>query len=292
MPTAPELASPTAFEISDAQRRAIAEVPYFSSTIYSDLDVAKTLAYMHRRYVLPISKRLTIADTSILDCAAGFGWMSFAFLLSGGKSAVLVDPDEPRLTAAEAIAHILGVHDRCRFVCAYLQDVDLPDDAVDVVLSIETLEHVGRENVAPCVETIARLASKLVVVTTPNHLFPVVQHDTSLPFAHWLPSGVRKRYAEAFGRGDQDVGNYFLRPWELAPLQKKFKADTSVQTFNSMAEFMGFYPHYLPYGSKEAARWRRSPPKSQVLFHQLTSRTLGNRSFTLAPNLSAIWVRR
>jgi ubiquinone/menaquinone biosynthesis C-methylase UbiE len=281
--------------LDDDTLRAIAEIDYlrdYDEGIYRDLDVELTLDYMRRRFVAPLARHVEIGTASLLDCASGFGWLAFAFLLAGGKHAVLVESDERRLDAARAIARHLGVEQRCSFLTDRLQDIAIADDGIDIFASIETLEHVGRENVRASLRNMARIARKAVVLTTPNFLFPVVAHDTELPFAHWLPGGLRRPYARAAGRAGLDRGNHFLMPWNLAPLTAKFRPVTSYQTFASRDEYNRFYPHYLPYGPTPVRRWRAAPRSGQSAMQIALAKLFGAWSFALAPNLASVWLRR
>jgi ubiquinone/menaquinone biosynthesis C-methylase UbiE len=281
--------------LDDDTLRAIAAIDYlrdYDDGIYRDLDVELTLDYMRRRFVVPLSRHVEIGTASLLDCASGFGWLAFAYLLSGGSHAVLVELDPHRLDAARAIARLLGVERRCSFLGDRLQDIAIASDGIDVFASIETLEHVGRENVRTSLRNMARIARKAVVLTTPNFLFPAVAHDTELPFAHWLPAGLRHRYAAAAGRAALDRGNHFLMPWDLAPLAAKFRPVTRYQTFASREEYERFYPHYMPYGPKQPRRWRDAPRSGQRTMQIALARMLGPWSFALAPNLASIWLRR
>ncbi len=270
----------------------IADIPYLGDGIYRDLDIRLTLDYMTRRYVAPVARHVDLTKATVADCAAGFGWLSFAFLLAGARRAILLDLDAPRLDAARLVADRLGLVERCGFVAGRLQDAPLAPDSVDIFASIETLEHVGAGNISTCVDAIARCASQAVLITSPNFLFPVVSHDTRLPVAHWLPPRLRQAYARAAGRGDQDEANAFLKPWHLLPLMPKFRPVSRYQTFETLAEFDRFYPHYLPYGSDEPARHRRAPKPGQRILHAALAKTLGRWSFTLAPNVASLWLRR
>jgi ubiquinone/menaquinone biosynthesis C-methylase UbiE len=281
--------------IPDETLRAIAEIPYlrdYDDGIYRDLDVELTLDYMRRRFVTPLSRHIDITAANLLDCASGFGWLAFAYLLAGGKHATLVELSAPRLAAARAVARLLGVADRCGFRGERLQDIALADDGADIFASIETLEHVGRENVHASLTNMARVAKRVIVLTTPNFLFPVVAHDTELPFAHWLPAGLRRRYASAAGRGDLDRGSQFLMPWDLAPLLAKFRPASRFQTFATRRDYEHFYPHYLPYGARQAQRYRGHPRSGQRYLQMALAATLGRYSFALAPNLASLWLRR
>jgi Methyltransferase domain len=273
---------------------AIAENGYllsFDDGIYSDLDVGLTLDYMRRRFVVPMSRHVEIERATLLDCAAGFGWLSFAYLLAGGGRAILADLDAERLAAARDIARNLGLLERCEFRVAAMAEAAGPD-SVDIFASVETLEHVGREHIAASVRGLARAARQAVILTTPNALFPIVAHDTALPFAHWLPAGFRRRYAAMAGRAGGDRGNQFLRPWDLAPLTAKFRPVSTYQTFESLGEFDDFFPHYLPYGPDDCQRRRARPKRGQRLLQIGLASLLGRYSFALAPNLASVWVRR
>ncbi|MGH6982412.1 MAG: class I SAM-dependent methyltransferase [Stellaceae bacterium] len=281
--------------IADETLRAIADIPYLRSYddgIYRDLDIELTLDYMRRRFVVPLSRHIKIADSTLLDCASGFGWLAFAYLLAGGKHAILVELDRRRLDATQEIARLLGVEEKCSFLSDRIEDIPLSDDSVDIFASIETLEHVGRRNVRQALRNMARIARKAVILTTPNFLFPVVAHDTELPLAHWLPRRLRRRYAAAMGRTELDRDNQFLLPWNLSPLAAKFRPATRYQTFASPEDYERFYPHYMPYGPRQMRRWRDAPRRGQRIMQRVLAGLLGNYSFILAPNLAAIWLRR
>src|SRR6185437_8646026 len=100
--------------------------------IYRDLDIDLTLDYMRRRFVMPLARHVDIGTATMLDCAAGFGWLAFAYLQAGGEHAILVEMDEARLDAARHIARRLGVFDRCSFRAERIQDIGLNDDSVEI----------------------------------------------------------------------------------------------------------------------------------------------------------------
>jgi cyclopropane fatty-acyl-phospholipid synthase-like methyltransferase len=264
---------------------------YFNQGMYGDLDWSATLDFMNRRYVQPLKQHLNIQNMTLADCAAGFGWLSFAWLQGGGGHAVLIEPDAPRLKAAQAIATQLGLQDRCTFINAVLQDCDLSVHRIDVFASIETLEHVGRPNIASCIQTMMATKPQALLITTPNFHFPVVAHDTRLPFCHWLPQQWRVPYAAAFNKTQQNEANDFVKASDLAPLTTHYKPVTRFQTFNTFAEFLAFYPHYLPYGAA-AHRMRQAPSKALKCFVWLAGTLLGTRAWRCSPNLGAIWVKR
>jgi len=74
-----------------------------------------------------------------------------------------------------------------RFVHANGMSLPFPDRAFDVVHSSAVLEHVGgRQDQQRYVRECARVARRVVFLTTPNRWYPVEFH-TVLPLVHWLP---------------------------------------------------------------------------------------------------------
>jgi hypothetical protein len=278
--------------VNPPHARQIRALPHLADGIYRDLDIDGTVDFMTRRYLAPIAQRFDLGEVTLADCAAGYGWLSIAFLLRGGKDAILIDPDAERLASAKEICRILGLANRCRFLNRPLQDTGLESDSVDIFASIETLEHVGRGNVGDCVREIARVTRGLVLVTTPNRLFPVVAHDTGLPFAHWMPRPLRRVYASPFGRLPLEHGNRFLAPWDLRPLAAKFVPDSRFTTFRTVDELKRFYPHYLPYGADSARRTRHRPNPLLLRYQMMIAALLRTHAYWLAPNLASVWVRR
>jgi 2-polyprenyl-3-methyl-5-hydroxy-6-metoxy-1,4-benzoquinol methylase len=269
--------------------KRIASVPHFQRSPYHDLDIDTTLDYMLKRYIEPMKSYVDIARLTLCDCGAGYGWLSFAYLINGGWRAILCDIDCDRLDAAQQIAAILGLEERCTFICSPMQDIQLPDRSVDIFASVETLEHVGDQNIDACVELMASATRRLIVLTTPNKLFPIVMHDTRVPFAHWWPPEIRKHYVRLFGKVD-GVGNDFVWPWRLRPIKRYFKPVSTVLTFPSVEAWEASYPFQSPYGIKD--RWRTHPPLALKIGYTLLSKLLRHHSYMLSPNLCRVWIRK
>jgi ubiquinone/menaquinone biosynthesis C-methylase UbiE len=67
------------------------------------------------------------------------------------------------------------------------------DESFDVVHSSAVLEHVGGwRDQSRFVGELARVARRVVFLTTPNRWFPIEFH-TQLPFLHWLPKAAFRR---------------------------------------------------------------------------------------------------
>ena len=71
------------------------------------------------------------------------------------------------------------------------------DQALDIVYSNATLEHVGKENWQAFADEVRRVG-KSYWVSTPNKWFPLDVHY-HLPFFHFLPKGMQRWCAKAFG---------------------------------------------------------------------------------------------
>ena len=286
------MASDYYIKIDEQVMEEIRHLPYLQASVYRNLNIEGTVDFFTRRYVQPLANAFDISTSTVVDCAAGFGWFSIAYLLGGGKAAVAVDINSRRLEAAKEIARLFCVADRMEFICSSIDNIPIETDEVDILVSIETLEHVGIKTARAALRGIRNMASKGVLITTPNKFFPVVAHDTRLPGIHWLPPSKRRTFAELFGREEMDRGNEFLSPLDLNILLDKFRPLSTCLTFQSYNEFRDHYPFYLPYGRNEAARFRRRPSATVSTYYKFASAIFGSYSFWVMPSLSHIFVRR
>jgi SAM-dependent methyltransferase len=270
----------------------IRELRHFQTSGYGDLDIEATLSFFAARYMTPLQERLALNECSVLDCACGYGWLAIAFVLGGARSAVAVDLDLPRLRTARRIAAILGVEDRIQFLHGSVEDLPVGDNGVQVAVSVETLEHVGdRAAGRRAVAELGRVADRAVILTTPNKLFPVIAHDTRLPFLHWLPPRRRRWLSGLLGRRKSDLGNQFLTPSDLSPLHREFRRVSRCLVFSSFEAYRNHYPFYLPYlGTGKT--WKTAPGAGQALYYRTVSVLLGTHSHWLMPNLAGVYVRR
>ncbi|MBK8309481.1 MAG: hypothetical protein IPL00_20860 [Gammaproteobacteria bacterium] len=77
-------------KLTEPQEKSLAEIEYLRNSMYGNLDFNATLDYMNRRYVEPISKLVDISESSLADCAAGFGFLLLSYLLEAlSESAVI-----------------------------------------------------------------------------------------------------------------------------------------------------------------------------------------------------------
>jgi ubiquinone/menaquinone biosynthesis C-methylase UbiE len=264
---------------------------HFKNSIYRSLDIEGTLEYFHRRYVNPLQKWFDISNSVVVDCGAGYGWFSIAYLLAGGLRVIAADPDTDRLRSAEEIARLFAVDNRMEFLNTTLETLPMSTDEADIFVSIETLEHVGKENILPALQHMKQIASQGILITTPNKLFPAIAHDTRLPFAHWLSPSARQSYANLFGRGSANANNAFVSPRDLNSLADKFKPVSSCLTFSDFEEYKSHFPYYLPYGKNEAKRIQNSPSPMKAAYFKYASKLFGTNSYWVMPSLATIFVR-
>ncbi|MDP2902554.1 MAG: class I SAM-dependent methyltransferase [Methylovulum sp.] len=278
----------TTIIITESQLKEIYAVEEFAKNgDYNKLDIIKTIDYMNKLYIDSISKHNCLSESVLCDCGAGFGWLSFAFLLAGGKKVVIVEPHKNKLIAAKKIAKILKVDSQCEFRSDYLQAIDLPDNAIDIFVSVETLEHVGEKNIIPSIDNMLRLTKSMVIVTTPNQISPWVSHDSKVIFSHWLPITWRPFYCRLFGNHNKTF-NHFVKPWQLFSWRKKFVPISKALTFESYEAWLAHYPFYSPYGG----HFKQAPSWPMKLYFRIISTLFGRYSFCFCPNLASVWIAK
>jgi hypothetical protein len=274
--------------ISKEQINMLLEIPeLWEMATVRPLD--QVIEYYDKFFITPMKNYVDIDEAVLCDCSAGLGWLSFAFLLRGGKAAVLVEPDKVKIHIAREIGDILGVADKCTFLDCYMQDIPLADNSVDIFASIETLEHVGAVNIDKCIRKMNSLTRTLVIVTAPNRLFPIDSHDTRLPFAHWLPRTLRRAYCSAFGKRIDLRLNHYPGPWNVLANLKNFRPISKALVFEDISAWRRAYPLLIPY---QNGGYRSRPPRSQEIVLSLLSAVLGRYSFVATWNLSSMWMAK
>ncbi|MCB0490375.1 MAG: class I SAM-dependent methyltransferase [Cyclobacteriaceae bacterium] len=256
------------------------------------MDINGTLEFFERRYLISLRKHIKIEDSLLADCACGFGWFAFAYIMSGGKRAIAIDVDSERLEAARCIGALIGVNDKIEYRLSALDQIELAEDEVDVFVCIETLEHVGKERIGKSLSKIVSSTSNLLLITTPNKWFPIIAHDTRIPFLHWLAPRYRRTVARIFRRGHLDEGNEFLSPLDFRIIKKKFRPISRCLTFDSVLEYIEQYPIYLPYGPDEKRRHLIRPNPLKRMYLTITSMILGRNSYWIMPSMARIFIRK
>jgi ubiquinone/menaquinone biosynthesis C-methylase UbiE len=226
--------------LSEAQMAAMRQVDHFRCSGYRGADLNRLLDDYMRDFVDPLL-RLNAQPRALADVGAGYGWLAIAFALRTEARVVAVEYDAGRLQAARRIAAIAGVEDRIEWLQGSIADLPLPDRSMDAVYCVEVIEHTGVD--AAFVGELCRISDDVLVITTPNKLFPVINHDTALPFCHWLPPRARDLYAAAFRRRHRQESNLF---WSASRLLG------SVGGFERVSRFMQF-ASFAEYSDRRAA---------------------------------------
>jgi SAM-dependent methyltransferase len=273
--------------ISDGQLARMKAVPEFATGPYGWVCPVGALEYFRRRYFNALRSHCDPTTSLLADCGCGLGWMALSYLLEGGLRAIGIDLDPVKLRVASQFADILGVRDRIEFRPGSIISLPLRDQSVDVFTCIETLEHLDGQ-ARRALQEIRRTTRSVVVVSTPNKCFPIVAHDTRLPFAHWLGPRTRRLYARLFDRVSHDDGNEFVSPREVRRALVDFELASRLLGFRSLREYLATYPHYLPY---LGAGYVRQLSTWKMCFYAAVHALAGCRAFDVMPSLTGVFKR-
>jgi SAM-dependent methyltransferase len=265
--------------ISAAQAEEIAAVDHFRSSEYRSQDLDNLLDSYVQNFVEPLI-RLSGSPHSVADIGAGYGWLAIAFALRTDAKVFAIEYDSARLAAARKIADILGVAHRMEWLVGSIADIPLPDRSVDAVYCVEVIEHTGVER--GFVRELARITRDVLVITTPNKVFPIIAHDTMLPFCHWLPLPVRNVYASVFGRRSLQHNNLFWSPSTLLG---------AVQGFSRVSRFFQFGSHQEYRLAQRALAPRTGLARSCLALYFALVSKLGVCSIFFLPNLASTFRR-
>jgi SAM-dependent methyltransferase len=273
--------------ITQQQREAILDVPHFRDGKYASIDIDQTIHFYIRRYVDQLASFTRLGkDDVVADIGTGYGWLAIAFALKTRARVIAVDVDAERLRAAREIAGIIGVGERIDWRVGSLGRLPMETGAAKAVYCIEVIEHIKRSRAA--VRDLARICSDILVITTPNLYFPIIAHDTQLPFCHWLPMKLRGAYAALFGRSDRENDNLFWSPRSLFRELPEFELASGFLHYASRARYQSTFPIYIPY---VRGGLRRGDGRLKSMYYDLASR-LGRYSVYAMPSLACALRRR
>lgn len=275
--------------ISDAQVEAVRQVGHIARGQYDRINVRHALDFFTRRYVTQLWDFARSDEVrTVADVGAGYGWLAMAFVLSGFAGRVIaVEPEAERLEAGREIAAILGIADRIDWRPGRLGSLPLGDREADVVNCIEVLEHVYRERAT--VRDLARVCNKYLIVTTPNLWFPVIAHDTRLPFCHWLPLPMRRAYASLCRRTDCENDNLFWSPRTLERELPGFHRVSRFLHYASLDKYLATYPCHLPYG-RGGDQYLGGIGRAKRAWYHFAAMA-SRRSHYLMPSLAGVYKR-
>ena len=107
-----------------------------------------------------------LVGKDVIDCACGSGESSAIFAAAGARSVVGIDLDEQSINSARH----KYLNDNLSFVKNNNADLPVPDASCDVVVSLETIEHISDDS--HFVDEIGRVlrSNGLLICSTPNRL--------------------------------------------------------------------------------------------------------------------------
>lgn len=181
------------------------------------------------------------AGKRVLDVACGEGYGA-ALLAETAAQVTGVDAD------AETIAHARSTytHDNLDFLCGPAQNLPLPDaDAFDVVVSFETIEHLGEEDQRRFLAEVRRVLTSdgVAVFSTPNRAIYTDRSHYHNPFhlKEFYPREFRAVLGRSFAHvrllGQRMYGASYLWPLDGdGKTLREYQLDYDRGTFTPMCE--------------------------------------------------------
>ena len=242
------------------------------------INIEGSIEWFEKVYIKQISKIININNKILCDCACGYGWLTFAYILNGANNrAVCIDMDRELLHNVKNISDILGVSDRMTFILGDIAKLPLKQKCIDIFATIETLEHVGdnpdlqmkyyarkdkdmiismfnkqRELQLIALEEIRRVTSEAVIIATPNKFYFKDVHDTGLKFVHLIPRYMGIKYSLRYskeGYSHAPLHSRFISHYELENKLHDFNLVTPFFCCKNVEEYQQLFPTYYPYGN-------------------------------------------
>ena len=130
-----------------------------------------------------------------------------------------------------------------KFIIGDGKKMDFEENEFEIVFSSATIEHVGSfQEQLKFISECKRVASKFVIITTPNRYYPIDFH-TKLPFLHMFPKKIHRAALKFFG------DNFFSQEKNLNLLSKREiiklceKLNLKFQILNH--RFLGLTSNYI-----------------------------------------------
>lgn len=146
-----------------------------------------------------VNHYMQLDKARVLVIGSFLGTEAIAYALCGA-SVVAIDLDEAALALSSELAEKHGTHIEVH--CIDGADTGFPDESFDYISCDQVLEHLPRERQPVMLKEIWRLCKPggLFWIDTPNQLSYKDNHDTGLPFIHWLPRSIKVPVARMLGR--------------------------------------------------------------------------------------------
>ncbi|MFZ4598553.1 MAG: class I SAM-dependent methyltransferase [Terrimicrobiaceae bacterium] len=133
-----------------------------------------------------------VGGLKVLDCACGSGVGSLVFANRGGAAAVLgVDSSPDTIRLAQ-----LHPCERVSFVTGNACEIPCSDGWADIVVSLETIEHVERDLAALTEYDRCLSRNGIIIISTPNRI--ITNPKTSITDKPWNRFHIREYSDEEF----------------------------------------------------------------------------------------------
>lgn len=265
--------------------RHILCVPHFRNAREASQDIgALYLSYATNFANLIPAYNLQPEPAVIADVGTGYGWLAIALARRSNARIIAIDNDPARMRAARQIARILDVDHCIDWRLGGLPHLPMDDHEADVTFCVEVIEHVSIQPAV--VRELGRVTKDMLVITTPNRLFPWINHDTGLPFCHWLPQSLRNAYAYAFGRLHMQDNNQFWSARMLLAALPDFRRVSNLLQFPDVRQFLDSERETAKGSGQTASRHRLL---RRYLF--LAAARLGPYAIQALPSLASTFRR-
>jgi 2-polyprenyl-3-methyl-5-hydroxy-6-metoxy-1,4-benzoquinol methylase len=174
-----------------------------------------------------------LSGSTVLDFGSGLGQLGPFFFDKGARQVIYAEIDEKLLELSRVYLADHGYSDACEFLLVEEGDklAEIADGSIDLVVASEVFEHIlpqYRE------DTLSTLYKKLkpggiILITSPNRLYPKDGHTTGLWFAAWLPARIGTWYARTFaswrwkGRSTEEMLRQGLRQYSYFEAKRVLK---------------------------------------------------------------------
>lgn len=179
----------------------------------NDLYASEQGEELARQELLPLIKRFASTSTpQILEVGCAYGRNLVALADVPSTRVVGCDIETSQLAKSEARLKERGITTVELVHQTDEHKLPFADNTFDVIVMWQLLEHVLESKTKKDIlqEAIRILKNDgILIIETPNQLFPIDYHDTNLPFIHWFfPSSWREWFIKKIRHADWPASRY------------------------------------------------------------------------------------
>lgn len=184
--------------------------------------------------------QLQLSDNSrVLDFGAGSGASTVALAYNGFRNIESVEIDEKLVGIARLRARDFGYQDRINFHTIKPGDrLPFAESSFDLVVCYAVIEHIHpaqREAIMQDLWRLLKPQGVMLILETPNILFPYGDHYPFLYFTPWMPLPMVKAYGRLRGRIQGDISD-----------EELYLAGLRGTTVRKIQQYLGHQGRVLP----------------------------------------------